>query len=377
MKPDFGEAPKCMIEHKPLQLEVCCAAPIAVVQKGEANRDTFGLIGRHVVTRAPNHLLCPRVDYDQCRSTAEKGLRIRFKYLSQAAILSRMPSPYLGRTCYKVQRFKVLERERPELKRPADKHRLRVEERIHLLSLATALPKAANGGGDRKAIRKQRALIRTMKNQRLFPQTANCPIESVSPKGFTQIKSVGPVPAATSHKEKPMQRKLLIGFVAVLVATVVTERWFAKPVLAQVRAAFIQNIDEPGRTSFAFIGTATANSPASMNFTVPVGQRYVVEQYSADCRANATNATLTNVQLTGVANGQPTFTATAPRNVGAVLTAFNNFYYRWVATGQGPIYADPGSTITASASTNDVVSFPAAGIQGCTFYLSGHVIANP
>ena len=174
-----------------------------------------------------------------------------------------------------------------------------------------------------------------------------------------------------------MRRKLLIASITLLVFAVFAERTLIKPVLAQVRAALIQNIDEPGRTSFAFIGTATPNNPASMTFPIPAGQRYVVEQYSADCRANVSSATLTNVQLTGTANGQPTFTATAPRLVGAVLTPLQNFYNRWVATGQGPIYADPGSTITASASTNDVVSVPSAGIQACTFYLSGHTITNP
>ena len=55
--------------------------------------------------------------------------------------------------------------------------------------------------------------------------------------------------------------------------------FYAKPLLAQVRAALVQNIDEPGRHPYqATVILDSAVNPFPFFPDVPVGQRLVIEQ---------------------------------------------------------------------------------------------------
>ena len=167
-----------------------------------------------------------------------------------------------------------------------------------------------------------------------------------------------------------MPRKLLIAAIALLAIALITERTLVKPVLAQVRAALIQNIDEPGRTPFALNGSAP--NASQFFFTVPASQRYVVEAYTARCD-EAAPATMTDITLSGKTNGQFVALSAQPHLLqpnGAISGVAQNLY---VGTGSQPLYADPGSTIGLYA--NDSTS--GNSMRGCEFWITGHIINNP
>jgi hypothetical protein len=52
------------------------------------------------------------------------------------AIFRWMSFPNFGGTCHKIQTFKIIQLEWPEFQGAAEKHRLGIEARVHLLSLA-------------------------------------------------------------------------------------------------------------------------------------------------------------------------------------------------------------------------------------------------
>ena len=58
--------------------------------------------------------------------------------------------------------------------------------------------------------------------------------------------------------------------------------FYAKPLLAQVRAALVQNVDEPARHVWTFAGY----SAFSNTYTVPAGQTLVIEEVGSLCGAS-------------------------------------------------------------------------------------------
>lgn len=136
---------------------------------------------------------------------------------------------------------------------------------------------------------------------------------------------------------------------------------------AQTRAALTQNIDEPGRNTFALRNDVFTGG--STTFTVPAGKRYVIDQYTGDC-ALPNSTSVIDVELVVTSQGVAAFYHTPvhySENVGFGLA-------RWAGTGLGPIYADPGTTISMAASTS-VATAP--DFRGCGFVITGHVINNP
>ena len=164
-----------------------------------------------------------------------------------------------------------------------------------------------------------------------------------------------------------MKNRLLAsaGCLAVLL---VVGKIYEKPLLAQVRAALVQSIDEPGRNPFVLSST-------NGQFTVPVGKRYVVEQYSAGCNVPNTYAMTDLTLFTEFDNlqHQSHVSAHFVAPAGFQGTTAINFY---AATGMGPAYADGGSTITllsyASNGSGSIESTTCAFVS-----VSGHVINNP
>lgn len=161
-----------------------------------------------------------------------------------------------------------------------------------------------------------------------------------------------------------MKHKLWIAPIAVAALAVVAERSLVKPVLAQVRAAITQSVDEPGRNPFIFSHFTLSSQDT---FVVPAGQRYVVERFTADCFMQ-TGATLNDVTLVGVTGGLG-----AQMELTAVPHPASLFFYR--ATGEGPLYADPGSTLTITAVPSN--GNGPASVRSCQFYITGHAIQNP
>ena len=162
-------------------------------------------------------------------------------------------------------------------------------------------------------------------------------------------------------------KNLLIAAAVVLGGAVLAEHTVVKPVLAQVRAALTQNIDEPGRNVFTLRGDTTTGGIVS--FTVPADKRYVIDKYTGDC-ATPTSTSILDVELVTNVGGLIGFYH-APvhytENIGFGLNSFGG-------TGDGPIYADPATTISVLST---VASRATSDFRGCTFILSGHVINNP
>ena len=167
-----------------------------------------------------------------------------------------------------------------------------------------------------------------------------------------------------------MKRNLwLIALVLVFSALLAKE--FARPVLAQVRAALVQDVDEPGRNILVISGASANNFPSFADFQVPAGKRYVIEQYTADCLVDNTG-TVSNIQLSGQAGSANTLSSVVPHFVSNSPGTFNGHVVNeWVGTGNGPFYADPGTFIHAAADS------PTNVIRICSFFLSGHIVSNP
>ena len=99
-----------------------------------------------------------------------------------------------------------------------------------------------------------------------------------------------------------MKSKLLT-LAGVLALLAVLGHFYAKPLLAQVRAALVQNVDDPGRIPYqaSVLGTTGANcSIIGCTFAfapVPAGHRLVVQHVSMFIQPNA-NSVPAGVSLT-------------------------------------------------------------------------------
>ena len=166
-----------------------------------------------------------------------------------------------------------------------------------------------------------------------------------------------------------MKRKLLFatGITCGLILTLfvvlfVAERAVVKPVLAQVRAALTQNIDEPGRNSFAVL--AQGSTLTFGHWTVPAGKRYVVQNYSAFCEV-AVGSSVNDIELNGISGGTQAF-------VSAPVHYYDTFAYNiYVGTGQGPLYLDPNTDFYLSVEPG------APKLKDCSFSVTGYAINNP
>jgi hypothetical protein len=142
--------------------------------------------------------------------------------------------------------------------------------------------------------------------------------------------------------------------------------YHAKPLVAQARAALIQNVDEPGRHVFGFYASNLSN-PA--DFPIPAGKRYVVEQFSADCNVKSGFA-LGDVRIRVLTEGKPMSASAAPHFVEREDQLRN----LWSGSGTTRLYADPGTFI-------EMTTFDTAGALGDTeqrsFSVSGYSIDVP
>jgi hypothetical protein len=167
-----------------------------------------------------------------------------------------------------------------------------------------------------------------------------------------------------------MARKLWT-VTAALALLAVVGKFYAKPVLAQVRAALVQNVDEPGRNTFGLAKSNFTLNPYFASFTVPAGQRYIVEQYSATCDVVSTTS-LSQVEIDTVSGGVQVFTSSPAHVVQVNGFVGGQQVYNYEASGLGPAYADPGTTITLFA--NAVAGTGGTNIKDCYFSIQGHYV---
>ncbi len=83
----------------------------------------------------------------------------------------------------------------------------------------------------------------------------------------------------------------LLTFAGALALLAVLGKYYATPLLGQVRAALVKNIDEKGRIAYQAGGSCAAAHPGSVGCTVtfppvPLGKRLVIEYVSAPVASN-------------------------------------------------------------------------------------------
>jgi hypothetical protein len=162
-------------------------------------------------------------------------------------------------------------------------------------------------------------------------------------------------------------RGILVGSL-ILGGLVVTMGRFAEPVVAQVRAALVKDVDNGARQPFAaqaappFLGSS---SNATGTFlTVPAGKRGVIEHFSCVNYASAGN-TFIRLELRFVTAGlqrQHEFVAT---NTGPSFVAGVDV---WTVSQPVRAYADPETAIQLTA----VRRVP--GTDGVECYITGHFV---
>jgi hypothetical protein len=161
----------------------------------------------------------------------------------------------------------------------------------------------------------------------------------------------------------------LFTLAGLLVVLAVLGRFYAEPLYAQVRAALVQNTDEPGRNPFVVSSTSTTGF-----WVVPAGKRYVIETLSASCSVDNTGF-LSSIRLSAVAGG-----AIQVAQIPANFQDTNGFVSGhavslWFGTGSMHVYADPGTGFAVVPSSN--FSQTGAVVRDCNISVSGYAINNP
>ena len=125
------------------------------------------------------------------------------------------------------------------------------------------------------------------------------------------------------------------------------------------------NIQNPNCQAFSTPGLAAAVF-CSPSYTVPAGQRLVIEQLEANCSTpEGNNLNQPVVDLT--VGGNENFHVFA-------LTSQGNFQglTRFVQNQQVRYYADPGTALNFSVDTSDQ-----SGLTQCNFEVNGYLISYP
>jgi hypothetical protein len=152
-------------------------------------------------------------------------------------------------------------------------------------------------------------------------------------------------------------KKQLLTLIGALSLLTVLGHFFEKQLLAQVRAALVQNVDEPGRNPITLLGSSTGGTAT---VTVPAGQRYVIQAFGGTCVVDAGDE-MTAIDIGGGVKGAQ-----------ATASAFQLHPGVWGASTTTHLYIDPGSSISWAASTLNGTT-----PEACTFRASGYAITLP
>jgi hypothetical protein len=146
----------------------------------------------------------------------------------------------------------------------------------------------------------------------------------------------------------------------------------SEPVVAQVRAALIKDVDSPARQPFAVGTTITdfaggSNSLSDTVLTVPAGKRAVVEHVSCinyiDTANNWIRFEMRYTSAGAASKHQFVHTYVGP--------SFSSGIDIWSFSQPVRAYADPSTTITIAALRRS-----GSGAGGIECYVSGHYVDN-
>jgi hypothetical protein len=163
-----------------------------------------------------------------------------------------------------------------------------------------------------------------------------------------------------------MKNSLLMG-AAILAVLSALAHFNAKPLLAQIRAALVKNIDEPGRSPYQSVSHGTPGTPTfcvTEFAPIPPNKRLVVEHLSA--YAVLTGGTSASAVIEGkfsapnLVNGPEVF-----------FTATSVPDQRWAANQQMTVYVEPGGVPRVELSIPLFTFGPRCTAHGT---LSGHLI---
>jgi hypothetical protein len=163
--------------------------------------------------------------------------------------------------------------------------------------------------------------------------------------------------------------KVAVGL-SILAGATILGGMLAEPVIAQVRAALVKDVDNPARQPFAVnsgvsIMTQGQSSVTQALLTVPAGKRAVIEHVSCiDFLVSGDNFVRMELRHTlgGVAKAQQF----VHDFVGGSLLAGTDI---WSFSQPIRVYADPGTEVTMFAIRRTL-----AGTGGIECELSGHYV---
>ena len=159
-------------------------------------------------------------------------------------------------------------------------------------------------------------------------------------------------------------RTHLVIAAAVLAAGSVLSIVLAGPAWTQVRAAFVQDIDNPARQPFQMtLCTSLFGSfgnGCTDTFTVPSNKRLVISYVSGTCTSSLSTMA-SGLRISTVVDNQPVRHLAHTQLLGATTQA-----RVYDIAQQVTIYADPGTNVSTT-----IGGFPTSG-PSCLFAVSGH-----
>jgi hypothetical protein len=158
-----------------------------------------------------------------------------------------------------------------------------------------------------------------------------------------------------------MKNKLL-SFAGALLLLAVLGKFYAKPVLAQVRAALVQDVDQPARAPFQVTVTVNVDNFVETPVPIPAGKRLVVDFVSLSGAAQTAGPYI-----------QPIVVLTSTVAGGA-----NNSYYfgpTQSTTAPGQYYLNQPATIFADTlAASPAFAGYTPTFLGFNVVISGHLI---
>jgi hypothetical protein len=157
----------------------------------------------------------------------------------------------------------------------------------------------------------------------------------------------------------------LFTFAGLLALFAVLGKFYAPPLIAQVKAALVQDVDQPARAPFQVKVPININNFTYTPVTIPAGKRLVVDYISMSGAAQTTGAYIQPIVIfsSSVAGNPSCLYYVAPEQSG---TAPGQYYH----TEKAAIFADSLSVSPAFAGYSP--SFLAFNVV-----ISGHLISVP
>jgi hypothetical protein len=156
----------------------------------------------------------------------------------------------------------------------------------------------------------------------------------------------------------------LLTFAGALALLAVLGKFYAPPLMAQVRAALVQDVDQPARAPFQYTATVNITNFTYTAIPIPAGKRLVIDYVSLEGAAQTTGAYVQPIViLSSTVAGNNSLYYMAPQQ----STVAAGQYYK---SEQVKIYADSLSVSPAFAGYT-----PTFLIFNVT--ISGHLITVP